>query len=1253
MSVGSAGAQSVGTAIDTGPAGSAEALDLVGDLRRPLVWPARAASVVRGVEWPGVAGVEWPGAEWPGVAGAEPAGVVLLAGLVGVLARYTGQEEVVVGLPGGGLVRVGVAGDPGFAELASRVGAAWGAPVVGSDVVGRVQVGPVVVGLVDGPVVEVGPGVVGVDLVVSVAGDGSGVRVDYAVEGFSAEWVRGLLDQTVTLVSAGVRGPGVPLSGLPLLGEVERDRLLAWGRGPVRPVSGEPIHELVLEWARRTPDAVAGVADGEVLTYGELARRSGVLARYLRSAGVGVGDVVSLALDRSMWTLIATLAVLRAGAAYTPMDVSWPAERMRMLLADHGAQIVLTTAEVAPRIPAPDGVRVVALDNDWSAIEAAEPVDLPVVDATAAAFVIYTSGSTGTPKGVVLSHDKLTNFLTWMRDECAVGPDSRMLHCCAPVFDVALGEIYTALTSGARVVVCSRDDLLDPRRLTELIAKEQTTHAFCPPTNLAAIDPADCPSMSCVTLAGEPIPPRMAQRWMTAGTRLINAYGPAEASIACTWYDAKAGWNGPYVPIGWPMPNRQIRVVDTHLNLVPMGVPGEILITGNGVAHNYLNRPELTTQRFITDPHGGGTAYRTGDLGRWNTTGALEILARMDHQVKINGIRIELGEIETVLEQHPTVGTAVVIRHENRGTARLIAYITGRDGRTPAVNELREHAATTLPTYMVPAVIMTLDRFPTGGTGKIDRQALPEPGSQRPDLDVEYMAPTTDEERLVTGVFATILGLDQVGTQDNLFHLGGTSLQSAAIATGIDEATNTIVPVSQIHRTPTPHALAHWLTTAPRRTEAGSAAGQARQRPGPVPLAQQVAKCLMSPLEVVNPVTWWIEGELDPRALMTALADVHKRHEALRARYRRADPPVAIIPPNPGMPQLRLLTDATTEQDALDQLTEALQQPLDYTQGRNWRAALIREKTTNRILFGIGIHHIAFDGWSHTILVRDLSHAYTTRLSGKPPEWDRPAPTLREAYDEFTRLRDAADLETQRAYWREQLRGLPRQGEPPAGASLEQALAWGPKAGHIVTVTPDVMERWDRAAREHRFSRSSLFAAAFASALRAVNQQDDVGLLMVVAKRGSRVLDSAFTTRLNLNCVRVRFDGPGDGDLVLRVHETISDLMRAQDVPFAETANDPAAGISSEVVASLPTFVYQDNVVLPLELPGCRTEEIVEPYAREVPNGLTVEVLPRADHALLRVTIRTDYLPYSFAEELNGHMLRFLEAGPAPAPLAG
>ncbi|MBB5827000.1 non-ribosomal peptide synthetase [Micromonospora carbonacea] len=1224
MSVGFVGGQAQAPGL-AGPGTDFETLDLVGDLRRVVGWPARAGSVSGVVSWP------------VGVVGS---GVVVAAGLVGVLARYTGQSEVVLGLAGGGVVRVDVAGDPGFGELAGRVEAALASPA--ADGPG----GPVLLHVVDGPVDAVGPEVVDAGVVVWVAGDGSGLRVDFAVEEFSAGWVRGFVDAVVTLVAAGVGEPGRGLSGLTLVSVVERERLLGWGRGPVREVPGAPIHELVLEWAQRSPEAVAGVAGGVVLTYGELARRSAVVAGFLRSVGVGSGDVVSLALDRSLWTLVAALGVLRAGAAYTPMDVAWPAERMRVLLADHGARVVLTVGEVASRVPCPDGVRVVALDEQWPRIEAVGPVDLPAVTVDGPAFVIYTSGSTGTPKGVVLTHEKLTNFLAWMADECAIGPDSRMLHSCTPVFDVALGEIFTALTSGATVVVCSRDELLDARRLTDLIAKEQVTHAFCPPTNLAAVDPADCPSMSCLTLAGEPVPPRMAQRWLAAGVRLINAYGPAEAAVACTWYDASTGWPGSYVPIGWPMPNRQIHIVDPHLNLVPAGAPGEILITGHGIADGYLHRPELTTQRFVTDPHTHQLAYRTGDLARWNTNGALEILGRIDHQIKINGIRIELGEIETTLEQHPDVTTAIVTRRDDNDTPRLIGYVTARDGRTPSVPALREHAAAVLPSYMVPAVIMVLDRFPVGGTGKINRNALPAPDAQRPDVGVDYAEPTTADERLVTTAFVTVLGIDRAGVHDSFFDLGGTSLQSAALAAALDEATDAVVPVSQIRRTPTPQALAAWLATAPRRPRAeAEPSGVARSGPAkPVPLTLSVAKCVWLPFELVCPTTWWVEGELNLRALMAALGDLHRRHEALHARYRRVDPPVAIIPPNPGMPQLLLLTDAPTTQDALDQLADAVQQPLDYTQGRNWRTAVIRDRSTNRTLLGIGIHHIAFDGWSHTLLVRDLTHAYTARANGHAPVWDRPAPTLRQTYDEYARLHEAADLPAQRAYWRTQLRGLPRQGDGELKVPLEQALAWGPKAGHILTVSPQVLQRWDRAAREHRFSRSSYFVAAFATALRAIHHQDDIGLLMIVAKRGSRVLDSAFTTRINSNCVRVRF-APGQ-DLIRHVQQTVDELMAAQDVPFSESAADPAVGLPSEVVAGLPGFAYQDNLVLPLELPGCRTEEVVEPYAREVMSGLTVEAIPRHADALLRITIRTDLLPFALAEELGDHMLRFLEAGP-------
>jgi len=1198
-------------------------VDVVGDLRRPLVWPAKAGSVYRVMPSPGV-----------------------VAGLVAVLARWTRPDEVVLGLPAGGsVVRVEVAGDPGFAELARRVDAAWAGPeVTGSGVAGLL--GPVVVAVIDGVVAESGPEVIDVDLVVTVAPHSGALRVDYAVEEFSAGWVHSLLDQVTVLTEAAAGNPGQRLSQLPLLTDTARQQLLQWGQGPTRPIPQQPIHELVLEWARRTPQAVAGVAGGESITYQQLDHRSEVLAKYLCSAGISPGDIVSIALDRGIWTLIATLAVLRAGAAYTPMDVSWPAERMRMLLADHGARIVLTTSDVTDRIPRPDGVRVLTLDHTWPTTNPQATVPLPVVDPSAAAFVIYTSGSTGTPKGVVLTHEMLTNFLAWMREECAIGPGSRMLHCCAPIFDAALAEIYAALIAGARVVVCSRDTLLDPRELTKLIAGKRVSHAFCPPTNVAAVNPADCPTLTCLLLGGEPLPPNAAKRWNDVGARVLNAYGPAEASVACTWFDTSTGWPGTTIPIGWPMPNRNLHVVDPDLNLVAVGVPGEILITGHGVAAEYLNRPQLTAQRFITDPHTGTVAYRSGDLARWNTTGALEFLTRIDTQVKINGIRIELGEIEATLEQHPDVHTAAVTTHHDNNITRLIGYITARPGSTPDPNELRRHLATTLPAYMIPAAVITLDRFPLGGTGKIDRSALPAPTDQRPDLSTPYTPPVTPQEHLITDLYTTILNIKPVGTHDSFFHLGGTSLQTAALATTLDQATNTPIPTSQIHRTPTPHQLAQWLsTTTPRTTTEPATSPATRQRPGPVPLPLAVAKFVYLAQEMVCPITWWIEGDLNLGALIAALGDIHQRHQALHARYRRTNPPVALIPPNPGGPKIHLLNDSPTTGQALDAITDTIQQPLDYTQGRNWHAAITRDTSTNRTLLGIGIHHIAYDGWSHAILVNDLTHAYTARRTSQPPTWPQPAPTLRQAHHEHTRLRNTADLTTQRTYWHHQLHGLTRQGPPPT-TTLQQFLAWGPKAGHTTTIPNTTLQPWNQHAHQHHYTPTTYYATAYATALHTIHQQNDIAFLIVTAQRGNPTLDNTLTTRTNLNCVRVRFEDGGSDDLVLQVHRTLSDLMTNQDIPFAETADDPVAGISSGVVASLPTFIYQDNPQPRLELPGCRTDEVVEPYAREVPNGLTVEVLPRSDHALLRITIRTDLLPYSFAEELSGHMLRFLEAGP-------
>ncbi|HWB35187.1 MAG TPA: amino acid adenylation domain-containing protein, partial [Rugosimonospora sp.] len=603
---------------------------------------------------------------------------------------------------------------------------------------------------------------VGEDVAIEVVPDGDGFRLceRYAAELFGPRRIGALLHHWERVVHAIVSAPDRAVAQAPLLDDGERAALLALGTGPDRPYPQTTLHSLVAQRMRDTPDALAGICAGERLTYGELDRRSALLAARLRQAGAGPGSVVAVVLGRSLHTLVAMLGVLRAGAAYTPIDPQFPAQRIRFVLDDTAAPVVLTLDGLLGDCRPPEGVTVLRLDADWPAIEDATRDAAPVPDQAgpeSLAYVLFTSGSTGTPKGVLLEHGMIVNYLTWMVEECRIDAGTRMLHACSPVFDLAVGEIFAALTSGACVVVATHDEVVSPGELTRVIAQGRVTHSFTPPTTLGLVDPAACADLRCVLVAGEVVAPELVERWLDRGARVMNLYGPAEAAVSCTFFDCVPGAFGSSIPIGVVMPNRAVRVLDPAGEPVPVGVPGELVVAGVGVARGYLNRPELTAQRFGSDPFGAGTAYRTGDLARWNAAGQLEFLGRLDTQVKLNGLRIELGEIEAVLATHPDVGAAVVAVRADRGPARLVGYVVARDGRRPDPVELREHAARVLPPYMVPAAFVTVAAFPLGATGKVNRAALPAPGAGRPPLRTPYRAPETPGQARVTAMIEAVL----------------------------------------------------------------------------------------------------------------------------------------------------------------------------------------------------------------------------------------------------------------------------------------------------------------------------------------------------------------------------------------------------------------------------------------------------------------------------------------------------------------
>jgi len=517
---------------------------------------------------------------------------------------------------------------------------------------------------------------------------------------------------------------------------------------------------------------------------------------------------------------VCLLGVLRAGAAFVPVDPSHPAERIGFVLADSGARVVLTSSADLGRLPA-GGYELVPVEG---LPEAGGFEDVPV-SPDAPVYVLYTSGSTGRPKGVVIEHRALATYLDFLGPVFGFGPGDRMLQFSSLVFDLSEGEIFTGLSRGATVVMVPEETVLSPVELAALMRAERVSYIGAPPAMLALVEPEPYPDLRGLLVGGEAFSGELVNRWNRPGRTFLNAYGPTEATIGCTYYPCERRRWAASPPIGRAMPHRRVYLVDRWGNPVPVGVPGEIWAAGEGLARGYLGRPELTAEKFVADPfHPGGRAYRTGDLGVWTEDGQIQFLGRIDTQVKLYGQRIELEEIETVLAGHPGVAQAVAaVREDTPGDRRLVGYVLPADpAAPPAAGGLREHLARTLPGYMVPAGFVTLETLPLTPTGKVDRAALPVPDLSR--RRGPYQPPGTPTERLVAATFAEVLAIPQVSATDSFFDLGGTSLQAARVVARISDATRVALGVRRFYAAQTVAAVAADLNAARLAGDAGTSA---------------------------------------------------------------------------------------------------------------------------------------------------------------------------------------------------------------------------------------------------------------------------------------------------------------------------------------------------------------------------------------------------------------------------------------------
>ncbi|HVC21503.1 MAG TPA: amino acid adenylation domain-containing protein, partial [Vicinamibacterales bacterium] len=985
-----------------------------------------------------------------------------------------------------------------------------------------------------------------------------------------------LAGHLVQLLRSVAADPGARLSDLALMTGAERHRLLVeWNDTEAPYSSGRCLHELIGAQAARSPAAPALLCEGGELSHAGLDVRSNRLARHLVRLGVGPDVRVGVCLERSLDLPVALLAILKAGGAYVPLDPDYPQARLAFMVKDAACAVLITRSDLRQRLAGGSGgepgtpVPVVCLDTDDADVQAMDGGPLADADRIAPvtsdnlAYVIYTSGSTGVPKGAMNTHRAVVNRLEWMQAACRIDGTDCVLQKTPYSFDVSVWELFWPLMTGARLCLARPGGHKDADYLIDLINEQGVTVLHFVPSMLQAFLQAPragtCANVRRVICSGEALPPETAGLFFARlPAELHNLYGPTEAAIDVTHWTCRAGPVPASIPIGRPIANTSLYIVDEALNPVPIGVAGELLIGGVPVARGYLDRPDLTAEKFIPNPFGAGRLYRTGDLSRYRSDGAIEFLGRLDGQVKLRGFRVELGEIESALVGCRTIAEAAVSLDADEDGGRLTAYVVpAAGGDMPAVAALQRDLSERLPDHMIPSRYVRVESLPRTSSGKLDRRAL----SSTPGLEVAagtpYRAPRTALEATLARLWSAVLGVERVGLDDNFFHLGGSSLKAARLVSAAAREHQMTLRVRDLLLAPTLAALAARVAGSPASLAAPIPACPP-SRFYPLSHGQQRLWLLEHFHEgregstYVVPAAFDVEGALDAERLEEAFAHLVRRHEILRTRFVEVggEPQQEVLEEPPfAMQTVDLRGRADADAAAASWAAAYVAEPFDLARGPLFRVALLTLGDERHVLL-VSQHHIIGDAWSDGVLMREVAASYAALRRGRPIA----LPPLRLQYRDYAvwqrRLLSSPEMAAHRDYWQgvfnepvTPLR-LPIDFPRPAVQRVD-----GARVG--IALDPPLAREVEQFARTQQTTLFAVLLAALSVLLHRYTQAEDIVVGTPVAGRLNPELDSQIGFYVNTLALRLPLRPDRSGAAIVRLAaDRLAEALEHQAYPF-------------------------------------------------------------------------------------------------------